>query len=69
MIDAPNPEKIRDIAWKLRKNADVRAQQLSSLAQSLDRPDGKQVPSQVRDQFMDAIADLAEQVYALSQKG
>lgn len=68
MIDAPNPEKIRDVAWKLRQQADTRAYQLSSLSQSMDRGPNSS-PSEIRDQFMDALAELAEQVYALSQKG
>lgn len=54
-------DKIRDLAWEFRQAADLRSQQLTAQHSSTN--------GVVRDRQADMLAELAEQVYILSQRG
>ena len=60
MIDH-DVDKIRDLAWEFRRAAEQRATALNT-----DR--GRCVGT-IRDRQADMLAELAEQVYILSQRG
>lgn len=54
-------DKIRDLAWEFRKAAEQRSQQLTAQHNVSN--------GVIRDRQADMLAELAEQVYILSQRG
>ena len=54
-------DKIRDLAWEFRKAGEQRSHQLTTEHNVSD--------GVIRDRQADMLAELAEQVYILSQRG
>lgn len=59
-------DKIRDLAWEFRKAAELRSEQLTA-TYKLTNTNG--TGGVIRDRQADMLAELAEQVYILSQRG
>lgn len=63
MIDL-DADKIRDLAWEFRRAAELRSQQLTATHNLTSGSSDA-----IRDRGADMLAELAEQVYVLSQRG